>query len=67
MISPFKAVIGDSYKAVERGCSPPSTCASACRLGPLGAAGDPLLGGHQPVDGGGLRRALPAERPARRG
>ncbi len=32
MISPFKAVIGDSYKAVERnGCSPPSTCALACR------------------------------------
>jgi hypothetical protein len=31
MITPFKAVIGDSYKAVERGCSPPFICASACR------------------------------------
>ena len=31
MISPFKAVIGDDYKAVERACSPRSICASACR------------------------------------
>ena len=31
MISPFKAVIGGSYRRSSGGCSPPSICASACR------------------------------------
>ena len=30
MISPFKAVIGDSYKAVEKRLSAPSICALVC-------------------------------------